>query len=164
MLPLFIPMKLINQPEPFSDPSWLYEVKYDGFRCLAYIDDPCRPVSRNGNTYSRFKDLAKVLADVPHKVVLDGEDLRSRSCIERKQILRDVVESGPDRLLYVDHIEEHGTRLYEQICQLDIEGIVAKPKDSVYADSARRSAWIKIKNPDYSQEEGRGNIFQQTNE
>ncbi len=61
-------------------------------------------------------------------------------------------------LLYVDHIEGEGGKLFEQISQRDMEGIVAKPKISPYR--ARKSPWIKIKNPDYSQAEGRGEMFQ----
>ena len=38
----------------------------------------------------------------------------------------------------------------------DLEGIVAKRLDDSYDPRVR---WLKIKNPDYSQKEGRGNLF-----
>jgi ATP-dependent DNA ligase len=33
-------------PAPFDDPAWVFELKHDGFRALAYIaDDRCNLVS-----------------------------------------------------------------------------------------------------------------------
>ncbi|HWR34250.1 MAG TPA: hypothetical protein VN622_00080, partial [Clostridia bacterium] len=31
--------RLPDLPEPFDHPAWIYELKYDGFRALAYIED-----------------------------------------------------------------------------------------------------------------------------
>ena len=61
---------------PFDDPDWLFEVKYDGFRALAFIEGgECRLVSRNDHTYKRFLDLQRVLpADIAAKdAIIDGE-------------------------------------------------------------------------------------------
>src|SRR2546429_5016547 len=44
--------------EPFDDPDWLYELKYDGFRALAYIESgSCKLVSRNAHLYKSFPGL-----------------------------------------------------------------------------------------------------------
>jgi len=44
--------------DPFSHPDWLFDVKWDGFRCLAYIEHGrCRLVSRNGNEFKSFPAL-----------------------------------------------------------------------------------------------------------
>jgi ATP-dependent DNA ligase len=48
---------------------------------------------------------------------------------------------------------------YELVCQLDLEGIVAKRADSIYDDNPNGRNWIKIKNAAYSQNEGRGDLF-----
>jgi hypothetical protein len=42
------------------------------------------------------------------------------------------------------------------MCANDLEGIVAKRLADRYDARAR---WLKIKNPDYSQKEGRGDLF-----
>ena len=197
MLPTVTPLKLQLQHTPFSDPDWLFEVKHDGFRALAYIEGgACRLVSRKGNEYRRKRlvELAGSLSALPHDVILDGElvclddegrtlfydmmfhrapayfyafdilwldgeDQRDQPCVERKAALKDVVGVGPASLLYVDHIEAEGERLFEQVRALDMEGIVAKPKLSLYRDQGR-TPWIKIKNSEYSQAEGRGELFQ----
>jgi hypothetical protein len=53
----------------------------------------------------------------------------------------------------------NGTALYRLACQLDLEGIVAKRTDSRCEDNPKARNWIKIKNPAYSQKEGRGDLF-----
>ena len=58
----------------------------------------------------------------------------------------------------VDHTRSTGTELYRLACQFDLEGIVAKRADSPYLDNERTPHWIKIKNPSYSQKEGRGDL------
>ena len=64
-----------------------------------------------------------------------------------------------NRVLYVDHIEQHGEKLYKQVCERDLEGIVCKPAISPYRTVNGQTTWIKVKNPDYSQAEGRGELF-----
>lgn len=74
--PLFQPLPLIRQPEPFSHPDWVFEIKYDGFRALAYADPSgIRLISRNGNRFSSFSDLCSGIefALKARHAVLDGE-------------------------------------------------------------------------------------------
>ena len=63
------------------------------------------------------------------------------------------------RVLYVDHIVGLGKALFAEVCKRDMEGIVAKLAVSPYKDVQRRSPWIKIKNKNYTQKEGRGEMF-----
>ncbi len=57
--------------------DWLYELKYDGYRILAYVEaNDVRFVTRNGNDYtSRFQHIADTLIDwaAGRAMVLDGE-------------------------------------------------------------------------------------------
>ncbi len=53
-------MPLLQTPAPFDDPDFLYEVKFDGFRALAYVEDGhCELVSRKGHVYRRFADVCQ---------------------------------------------------------------------------------------------------------
>ena len=63
--------------------------------------------------------------------------------------------------MYVQHIDAQGIALFQKICEMDAEGIVAKPKISPYREVDGKPTWLKIKNPEYSQAEGRGDIFDQ---
>jgi bifunctional non-homologous end joining protein LigD len=53
----------------------LYELKYDGFRSLAFVEHgSCKLVSRNGNQFKSFPDLNTAIAtEVKFSAVIDGE-------------------------------------------------------------------------------------------
>jgi len=38
MLPIFQPLPVVRRPRPFNGSDWLFELKYDGFQALAYVD------------------------------------------------------------------------------------------------------------------------------
>jgi ATP-dependent DNA ligase len=60
----------------------------------------------------------------------------------------------------MDHIDGRGCDLFARACDLDLEGIVAKRKASLCCPSEKPSPhWIKIKNPNYSQADGRQEFF-----
>jgi ATP-dependent DNA ligase len=63
-------------------------------------------------------------------------------------------------LLYLDHLERNGCGLFRKVCEFDLEGIVAKWTAGRYVADNRRSSWVKIKNPRYSQAEGREELFE----
>jgi bifunctional non-homologous end joining protein LigD len=89
---------------------------------------------------------------------LDGKDFRLLPLIERKQSLRELIKkSSCDRLIYAQHIESQGIGLFEEICARDLEGIVCKRKRSIY--KSNDTGWLKVKNPRYSQAEGRFDLF-----
>ena len=62
--------------EPFDGPDWVFELKLDGFRCLA-IKEPgsVRMLSRRGNPLEPcFPEIVRCLLDLtPKRLVLDGE-------------------------------------------------------------------------------------------
>jgi bifunctional non-homologous end joining protein LigD len=66
---------LARSLEPFDDPAWLFELKHDGFRSLAYLEDGrCRLVSRHRNVYKSFETLRESLSTLKAKnAILDGE-------------------------------------------------------------------------------------------
>jgi bifunctional non-homologous end joining protein LigD len=62
--------------EPFDGKDWLYEVKFDGYRALAYIDrDTLKLVSRNQNEMTRdFPEIGELPAHIRAKqAIIDGE-------------------------------------------------------------------------------------------
>ena len=99
-------------------------------------------------------------------ISLDGQDLRNHSLIERKRLLRSLIPAQPCAVVYVDYIVGLGTRFFDACCRLDLEGIVAKHRDSRYAAAGlfragrEQTPWAKIRNPHYSQFEGRRELFQ----
>ena len=91
----------------------------------------------------------------------DGKDLRTEKLTDRKQELRRLLSRGPaSRMRYSGRVEQHGTALFQRVCKLDLEGIVAKHGLAPYTTERERTTWFKIKNPNYSQMEGREDLFE----
>lgn len=90
---------------------------------------------------------------------LDGADLRSRVLIERKQLLRRILPKRSHLVRYVDHIAGRGSDFFRAVCERDLEGVVAKWARGRY-QGGWETSWLKIKNPTYSQMEGRHELFE----
>jgi bifunctional non-homologous end joining protein LigD len=68
------PMKATLVREPFDDAGWLYEIKWDGYRSLAIIDDgKAELVSRNSLSFDQFHPIADALAKWNVNAIIDGE-------------------------------------------------------------------------------------------
>ena len=70
------PMLATIGDHPFSDPNWLFEIKWDGVRALAWIDDGALTLrARNGAEITgRYPELAALPAAVSaRQAILDGE-------------------------------------------------------------------------------------------
>ena len=70
------PMLASVVEQPFDDPNWFFEIKWDGYRAVSFIENgTVRLVSRNQNDlthrYPELQDLPKVLR--AKNAVLDGE-------------------------------------------------------------------------------------------
>jgi len=67
--------QLVHTPPKGED--WLYEMKYDGYRILAYIEDnSVRLITRNGHDYTKqFQEVASSLVEWAggRAMILDGE-------------------------------------------------------------------------------------------
>ena len=85
--------------------------------------------------------------------------LRQLPLVERKKQLHELVQkSRCQRLLCAGHIDGmFGEQFFEEICRRDLECIVAKRKLGIYKDDG--NAWLKIKNKNYSQAEGRHELL-----
>ncbi len=87
---------------------------------------------------------------------LDGTDLRPLPLAERKRALGELLPKDTGPLYKILTLEEDGRALFSAIRKMDLEGIVAKRKGDAYGAG---TTWYKIKNPGYSQGEGRVDLF-----
>jgi bifunctional non-homologous end joining protein LigD len=192
--PEFTPASPTLRPNAFDHDDFIFELKMDGFRALAYVGpDETRVVSRKGIVYKSFAGLCEAIhthldceAVLDGEIVildaegrpqfyellrhrgrgqpvfyvfdllwLDGQDLRTHPLIERKRLLRSIIPEQPSALLFASHIERNGVEFFRSTCEQDLEGIVAKLKYGRYGEG-----WFKIRNPKYSQREGRRELFE----
>ena len=87
---------------------------------------------------------------------VDGAELRSLPLSERRQRLQAVLPVASAIVSEALSVTGRGCELFDLMCANDLEGIVAKRLADRYDTRAR---WLKIKNPDYSQKEGRVDLF-----
>src|SRR5205809_5326431 len=69
------PMLATLVDEPFSNENWLFEIKWDGYRAVAYMDDNYfELLSRNNLSFlQKYGPVADALKDLGIRAVLDGE-------------------------------------------------------------------------------------------
>ncbi len=97
------PMLAGSAAEPFDDPGWLFEIKLDGYRAIAEIENgQVQLYSRNNLSFNkRFPAIVSSLASLPVTAVLDGEvvalDEKGRSYF---QLLQNSQRTGEPNLYY----------------------------------------------------------------
>ena len=69
------PMLATKAPEIFNKANWIYELKWDGYRAIANIQQGKVDLySRNGISFkTKFREIYDLLKNIPHDVILDGE-------------------------------------------------------------------------------------------
>jgi DNA ligase D-like protein (predicted ligase)/DNA ligase D-like protein (predicted 3'-phosphoesterase) len=73
MTPSYKPMLAQLANKPFSDKDWIFEVKWDGFRAIAYVNEDFSLRSRNGKELRRNFPELEELKQQTQGMVLDGE-------------------------------------------------------------------------------------------
>src|SRR2546427_5624074 len=129
---------LSRNGHPFASFSALAESISDSLpNARAIIDGEICSLDRRGRP--QFKNLLFRRGNLPcffafDLLTRDGRDLRTERLIDRKQELRRLLATVPvdAPLKYVDHVDDSGTTLFQRICELDLEGVVAKHKSSPY--------------------------------
>lgn len=101
---------------------------------------------------SHFGQLQEVLSEeklaTPIQAVffdllhLDGEDLSSKSLVERKEALKQIIRED-DFLHYSEHFNSTDSIL-EQTCNMGLEGLISKKADAKYTQT-RSKGWLKSK-------------------
>jgi bifunctional non-homologous end joining protein LigD len=98
------PMLATLVEEPFDDEQWLYEVKWDGYRAVTFIQDgSTRLESRNQNDLTgEFPEIVQALAKIEAgNVILDGEvvalDEQGRSSFSLMQQRTGMTRPGKGR-------------------------------------------------------------------
>ena len=76
---------------------------------------------------------------------LNGTDTRSLSLLQRKELLKIMLDKKLNNIYYSDHFAEKGKSFYDEAMKNNLEGIIAKNKNSTYLPGKRTSEWLKIK-------------------
>lgn len=192
---LVTPMLIGESSEAFDSEDYIFELKLDGIRCIAYLDEGSTELrnKRNLKVNNKYPELMEIHKQVKKSCILDGEviitkdgkphfsELQRRAhmsndfkiklhsakfpasfvaydilyldgelvtdlpLMDRKRLLEEnVVEN--ESLAISRYIEREGKKLYELTVKEELEGVIAKLKDSKYYFGKRTKDWIKIKN------------------
>lgn len=189
------PMLIGIEGEPFDSEEYIYELKLDGERCIAYLDSDKTILKNKRNILMLPKapELSEIHKNISVRCILDGElavikdgkpdffEIQKRSMMcnpvkidmaakkypacftafdilyykdrqvtdlpltERKELLQKAVKSENSRFAISRYIEKNGTAFFNLAKRQELEGIVAKRKDSRYYFDRRTKDWIKIK-------------------
>ncbi|OAT83579.1 non-homologous end-joining DNA ligase [Desulfotomaculum copahuensis] len=126
-LPLFKPMLAVSAA-PFDHPEYLYEVKWDGYRALAYLDGDTRLYSRNRRELTaafpeltglhRFVDGQAAILDGEIIVPVDGlpsfNALQSRGRLTDPLKIRRLARESPALYVVFDLLYMHGRSVMDE--------------------------------------------------
>ena len=120
---IYKPMLAKVAPDAFSDKDWIFEIKWDGFRAISYVDSQLSIKSRNEKELkNNFPELSE-LTKVANGLVVDGEIIVMRegvpdfqTLLERGQALsaREIerqAKLAPAEYVVFDVLEKDGKSL-----------------------------------------------------
>ncbi|MGL6202191.1 MAG: DNA ligase [Lachnospiraceae bacterium] len=189
-----LPMLIGEQKEAFDSPEYIFEVKFDGIRCIAYLDSTGTELrnKRNKKMLPHVPELSGIHSQIREKCILDGELfilkngvtdfyeiqrralttdpfkikiagekypasfvaydvlyyhdklIHDRELMERKEILFGLIREN-EQISISRYIETQGIALFETAKARNLEGVVAKKKNSKYWFDKRTKEWIKCK-------------------
>lgn len=190
------PMEPVSAREPFSDSHFVFQIKWDGVRILAFVTpEGVRLQNRRGRErtlqYPEFQVLREIagakgtIFDGEAVVLenglpsfsriierdfsvredrikrlsriypctfcifdilyLQGEDITHLPLHRRQDVLQQLLGDFQHDTIYLNSNFTDGKLLYRQICARELEGIVAKDKNSPYLTGVKSSHWLKIK-------------------
>jgi bifunctional non-homologous end joining protein LigD len=98
----------------------------------------------------RTADIQRAQAEVPvgmqvfDLLYLEGRDLRKLPLVQRKALLRRILQPRGFALLS-EHVEGEGEAFYHAAVERGLEGVVAKDRNSPYLTGKRSKCWLKLK-------------------
>lgn len=75
----------------------------------------------------------------------DGKSLTNLPLIERKELLEKILPKS-NVIQFCDHVDTEGKSLFREMKKMNLEGMIAKRKESKYQIGKRTTDWLKIKN------------------
>ena len=86
------PMLAKVAEKAFSDKDWIFEIKWDGFRAIAYVEEPFSlKESKREGTQTKLSRTCNELNKLANNIVVDGEIVVMR---EGKPDFQSLLERG----------------------------------------------------------------------
>jgi len=92
-------------------------------------------------SHGKTNSMRYIIFDLLYR---DGEDWRGAKLTDRKAALHDLLKNSRGPLVYSDHVVAHGGEVFQQACNLALEGVISKRADVSYYEGRTRD-WLKTK-------------------
>ena len=121
-----------------------------GLQCQsALIDAEICALDRDGRPdfatlQTALKHGGPLVAFAFDLIELDGMDLSKQPLLDRKVALAKLLAGVSPPLIYAEHVQGGGERMFEALCGAGYEGVVSKRADAPYR-SGRTKNWLKAK-------------------
>jgi DNA ligase D-like protein (predicted ligase)/DNA ligase D-like protein (predicted 3'-phosphoesterase) len=141
--------------EPFSDKDWIFEIKWDGFRAISYVDKEFSLKSRNDKELKHnFPELAEI-TQLASNLVVDGEIIIMRDCkpdfqtllergqaVSTREIQRQTEQASAEYIVF-DILEKDGKSLTK---------LSLTERKKILKDSMKEGKYVVLS--DYIEEKG----------
>jgi bifunctional non-homologous end joining protein LigD len=111
---------------------------------IVVFDEKGKPNFQKLQNY-RSNDKYTIQYYVFDIIYLDGKNITNLPVTERKEMLRKILPVS-EIILFCDHVDSEGKALFREMKKMNLEGMIAKRKNSKYYIGKRTSDWLKIKN------------------
>jgi bifunctional non-homologous end joining protein LigD len=109
---------------------------------IIVLDDKGKPSFQMVQNYQRTQEGTLVYC-VFDLLYLEGYDIRHLPLIERKELLKKIVQDIP-QVRFCEHIQEKGKAFFKAVRAEGFEGMIGKQAESPYQQGRSRD-WVKIK-------------------
>lgn len=111
---------------------------------IVVFDEHGKPSFQKMQNY-RNTDKYQIQFQVFDCLEVNGKSTTNLPLVERKNILKKIIPES-SIIQYCDHVEDEGKMLFKEMVKMNLEGMIAKRKKSLYQIGRRSPDWLKIKN------------------
>lgn len=99
--------------------------------------------TRNIEILSNLHPAVYYIFDI---LYMDNLNLKELAFVERRKILINLIKKENEKIRLSEFVEEFGIDVFDAVKKMNLEGVIAKHKNSRYYSGMRSKEWLKIKN------------------
>jgi len=147
MIPRYLPMLAKDATKPFSGKDWIFEIKWDGFRAIAYVGSDLSLRSRNGKELRHNFPELEELKQLAQNVVIDGEIVVVKQGKADFQALQERAKQSSSQFIQAQTVRSPATYVVFDILEKDGVSLVDLPlteRKKELADSVREGKHVVL--------------------
>lgn len=162
-----LPMSITSTLKAFDSKNYIFELKHEGVRCIAYLDENSTNLRsrENQSLNDRYPELLSINTHVKCKCILDGiiiiykngvtcfnafdilymnqHPIINLPLLERKKLLEKTIQISPE-ISVARFVRQHGLSMFYLARNHNISALIAKQVESRYLPGSTSKDWIRI--------------------